>query len=167
MESEGSLPHHNCPPPVPILNQLDPLHNPTSNFLKIHLHMILPSMPGSANLSLSFRFPHQKPVYASRLAIRATFPANLSLLDFIILSILREGYRSLSYSLRSFLNPVISSLLGLFSYTLSLRFSPNVSDQLSHPYKTTGNEAKIAKVDKLNSIVIRPTQHYDIKYKTS
>jgi len=41
--------------------------------------------------------------------------------------------------------------------------SINVSDQLSHPYKTTGNKTIITKVYKGNSIVIIPTQHYDIK----
>ena len=55
-------------------------------------------------------------------------------------------FRGLSYSLSSFLHsPVTSSLLDpnillntQFSNTLSLRSSLNVSNQVSHPYKTTG-----------------------------
>jgi hypothetical protein len=72
-------------------------------------------------------------------------PAHL-ILDLITRTMLGEEYRSLSFSLCSFIHsPVTSSLLGpniqlstLFSNTFSLRSSINVSDQVSHPYKTTG-----------------------------
>jgi uncharacterized membrane protein len=57
-----------------------------------------------------------------------------------------EDYRLLSYSLCSFLHcPVTLCLLGpnillstLLSNTFSLCSSLNVSDQVSHPHKTTG-----------------------------
>src|SRR5215475_4421341 len=86
--------------------------------------------------------------------ILATCPAHLIRLDFTTRTILGVEYRSFSSSLCNFLHsPVTSSLLGpntllntLFSNTLSLCFSLNVSDQVSHPYKTKlgqlGNKIK-------------------------
>jgi len=78
MEPKGSLPHSHdpvtCTYPEPSRS------SPYPQFLKIHLNIILPSTPGSPKWFLSFRFPHQNPVYASALPKHATFPAHLILL---------------------------------------------------------------------------------------
>ena len=143
MEPGSSLPHSQVPATCPYPEPDYPVHTLTSHFLKIHLNVILTSTPGSSKWSLTFRFPHQNPVYTSTLPIRATYPTHL-ILDLITRTILGEECRSLSSSLCSFLHsPLTSSLLGpnillstLFSDTLSLSFS-YVSEQVSHPYKTT------------------------------
>jgi len=54
MESEDSLPHSQVPATVPILTQLDPVHTPTSHFLKTHLNIILISTTGFPKGSLFF-----------------------------------------------------------------------------------------------------------------
>ena len=163
------------PPPVPVMSQINPVHSPTSHFLKIHLNplnaelnpichllallgphhifhvsglrvnIILPSMSRLSKWYLSLRSPYQNPVCTSP-PHSCYMPTYLILLDFIARTILGEEYRSLSSSLCSFLHSfVTSSPLGpnilfstLFSNTLSLRSSFNVSDQVSYPQKTTG-----------------------------
>ena len=138
---------HKCPPPVRVLSQLHPVRTTPSNVLKIHLNIILPSMSWSPQWPLSLRLSPPTPcAHLYPPPIRVTCPAHLNRLDFTTRTILVKEYRSFSSSLRTFLHsPVTSSLLGpntflntLFSNTLSLPFSLNVSDQVSHPYKSTG-----------------------------
>ena len=56
-----------CPQPVPILSHIDPYHALTFHFLKIHLNIIVLSMPGYSKWSPTLRFLHQNPVYTSSL----------------------------------------------------------------------------------------------------
>ena len=112
---------HKCPPTVPILNHIDPIHTPTSwrsiLILSSHLCRGLPS-----GLFPSY-FP-TKTLYTPLLSsIRATCSSHLILLDFITRAILGEEYRSLSSSLCSFLQSLVtSSLLGpnMGKFTLSV-----------------------------------------------
>jgi len=78
---------HNCPPPVPVLSQLDPVHTPTSQFLKVHLNIILPSTPGSSKWSLKWNCPKQTP----------NIPRTESHVPFPFL----RSYRSISADLRN------------------------------------------------------------------
>ena len=147
MEPEGSLQHSQAPAtcPYPEPNPSSPCPHPTSwiFILILYSHLCLGIPSGLFHSG----FP-TKILYAPFLfPIRATCPVHFNVLDLVTQIIFGEQYRSVSSSLCNFLHsPVTPSLLGpnillstLFSNTLRLCSSLNISDQVSHPYKTTGN----------------------------
>ena len=136
---------HKCPPPVPALGQPNPVQIPTSHLPEFHPNIINSSTPRTPQWSLSVRFPHQDLIRPLSSTIRATYSAHLILLNFIIRTLLGEDYRSFSSSLCNLLHSFITSSLldpnillnTVFSNALGFLSSLNVSDQVSHPCKTT------------------------------
>jgi len=144
MEPGGSFPHSQaCHPSLSWVSPIQSIYpHPTSwrsILISTHLRLGLPSglLPSG--------FPTKTLYTPLSSPISATCPAHLILLDFITHTILGEEYRSFSSSLWNLLHsPITSFLLGpnillniMFSNTLSFLSSLNVSDQVSHPYKTT------------------------------
>jgi hypothetical protein len=68
-----------CPYPEP-----DQVHASPSHFLKVHLNVILPSMPGSSKWSLCLRFLHQNSVFTSALPRMCYMPWFIHILYLII-----------------------------------------------------------------------------------
>ena len=83
---------HKRPPPLSILGQPSPVHIPTSHLLEIHPNITHPSTPRSPQWSPSLRFPHQDPIHPLSAPIRATCPAHLILLDYMLLLLSTENY---------------------------------------------------------------------------
>jgi len=137
METVSSLPClQEAPPPLPILSQINRIHALPSHFLNIHLNIILPSSPWSSKWA-PIQFKHQNPALTSPFHHSATCPDHLIFPDLITRIIFYEEYRSVSSSLRSFLQFCIPlPFLGrnillstLFSNTLNLRSSLNLGDE--------------------------------------
>jgi hypothetical protein len=145
METERSIPQSQVPATCryPEPARSTPYSHSWWSRLILYSHLRL----GLPNSLFPSGFP-TKILYTPLLSpIWATCLAHLIRLDFITQIISGEQYRSLSYSLCSFLHSLLnSSLLGpniflstLFSNTFNLRSSLDVSDKVTHPYKTTGN----------------------------
>ena len=102
-------------------------------------------MSASPKMSLSLKLPHQNPVYSSPhpYTLYASPTSNLPI--FLTRKILGEHYCSLSYFFLVFSTPLsprqslpqIFSSTSHFSNTSSLRYSLNMSNQVSNPYETT------------------------------
>ena len=144
MEVKGSLllsqAPANCPCPVPE----NPIHATPSHFLKIHFNIILHLHLGFPSGLSSSGLPTKSPYAPLLFPICTTCPTHLILLS-LITQILGKEYTAQN-SLCSLLHfPVTSPLLGPNTFlctlsikTLSLSSSLNVTEQASHPYKTTG-----------------------------
>ena len=83
MEPERSLPNSQVPAPCPIMSQLNPVHNNTSQFLKTHLIIILHLRLILPSGLFHSRFPTKTLYTPLSSPIRATCPERLVLLDFI------------------------------------------------------------------------------------
>ena len=136
---------YKCPPPVPILSQIEPAYAPTSHLLKIRSIL-------SSHLRLGLQvvsFPQVSPpkpcihlsspnhtCYMTRQSHYSRYNHQNKIewgVEIIRLLIMYFSPLPCYFVL---LSPYIL-LSTPFSNTLSLRPSLNVSDQVSHPYKTT------------------------------
>jgi hypothetical protein len=122
MEPEVSLPPLKvpaiCPYPVPVRSSP---YTPYPNLWRFILILSSHLCQGLPSGFIPSGFP-TKILYTPFLSpVRATCPAHLIILDFITRTILGEDYRSLSFSLCSFLHsPVTSYLVGPTSYSQTL-----------------------------------------------
>ena len=71
-------PIYKCTSNIRLRSQLNPVHTPTPQYVKIHHNIIFASKPGSPKWSLSLRFHQQNPAYNSPEGYNDTSDANKS-----------------------------------------------------------------------------------------
>jgi hypothetical protein len=141
MEPEDPLPHSQVPATCPCPETFRSSPYTTSHFLRLLLDNILPSKPGSPTWSLTLRFPHQNPVYASPLQNACYMPRPSRSSRFYHPNGIWWGVQVIQLLIMHFsplpcyLVPLLNTL---YSKPLSLCSSLNVSYQVSQPNKTTG-----------------------------
>lgn len=132
-------------PTITILIQMNPAHALPNECFKIHINIILPSMPKAFKWPLSSAFLTETWYAPPLSSVSATCPTHLILLE-MITQIFGRQYKSFSSSTCSFLQyPVNSCILcpnifhsTIFLNTFSLCSSIKVRDQVLHSYKATG-----------------------------
>ena len=121
-----------CLPPIQILSQLNPVRLPTSHFLKIHLNIILPYIPGS-KWSLSSPLPHMRymprPSHSSRFYHPNNIGWGVQIINSSLYSVLHSHHLVPLRPKCSPQHPILKHPQPMFL---------NVSDQVSHPYKIAG-----------------------------
>ena len=135
MEPYGSLLHSQAPATCPYSEPHQLIPCPPYHFLKIHLNIIHPPMPGSSKWPFSLSFP-TKNLYAPLIsATHAACPIHLILLHLITWIIFDREYRSLGSSLCSFFP------LPCYLNPLRPKYSPRYTI-LKHPHPTFLPECK-------------------------
>jgi hypothetical protein len=116
---------HKSPSLVPILSQINSVHNLQSCFLKIQFNITFPIMPRLCKCSHPYRFSYQSRYAFLFSPIRTACPVHLAL-DWIILIIFRDLYEPWNSSLCNFLQPSVSScLLGALSSSAPYSQTPS------------------------------------------
>ena len=127
---------YECLPCVPTLSHINPVHASTFQFLKIHLNIIPPSMPGSSKQSLSLVSPSKPCRKLSHMCYMARLSPWFAHPNIIGWGVQIVHHFVVFSTPPSLLEPNVL-LSTLFSNTLSLHSSLSESNQATYPYKTT------------------------------